>query len=1219
MDKSDNPEDIAVIETTAEVSPEIIPQDTTEEVPESIDFSKLKEQQSKSDDYIESETRLIKNIIDSISKDKNPEKQNETELTIDSPEEILSSYIPKLLEKDLSTEDISTLITNSGVDRTQIIAWLDKFRNSSNDNISEIDKINQDKAKAERQLLIEKRKNIFSKIFRSDERKTLSQEIKNLNSSGQDKKLELSEKQNRIDKVEGMLANLDTLRLELVTESINKLLSTVSESCLGLKEEILSPENIRSLNEELIKKVVTPELDKLISNGNIKEEGTIGYTEALLDYLGDLNASYSIEGESDEDRKARNSRSSKVHSYNATITETGRPLLEMLNRCSPDDNYKKSLNIMINSMITEKFNNIADQFKSNDEINKIIKNIIDKYIYDSGYQPRDEVAPNYGLNINKIPIESLCKDNLLRWQILKESILSADLIPKEAFDNAENLIINRLTNEALLPGGHESENGTQAAVRMFELGNLNAIKSIFSYIEIIGSGHTSTSALNTMRALISNGSIEELDNIKKSLPADKQAIFDVIVNEDSYMNKYIRDGSSNPYNDCILIREGKKTVVKEKLAGILGEDSSLDHNKIHSFYYGFDESIEIIESFMKSKDKVQEIIINSKLNFWKDGASGILLSEFENPKNGNPSEFPKRILQEGLNILDEKYLSVIDQIFESRTFKDSNFERRAFLDGLLLLNSKEDGKVVLETILNAYKGSKEDPRRMRRIFKSLAVLDSFDEYSFESPKSEDIDVIKKDLSILETDLQSAPDKDSRRIIKNRIDSLNVKLQNITGLKGIEDVLITKVIETACRELNLPEKYQAKIAEKIDVLLSNGVLEIVPALAGNYEQKGYDKVKDLLTVITSHIVEGDFKTWRYSHEMSDTQLAGLSDEQKIFWINNDEPVSQEIEMSADETEKRNDELKTAQSIINNAKQHILEFNPNFDFSKRRHDELNYQIKELTDMIKASTNDEEKKSYIKQKKSLQTEALLIGGIIEFENANPESYDKSNIIARGQEIYNQINELEIPLAGTDIEQLKKIFTVGDIKKVTAYETDDPMVLLRVGTEPQETCQSWRGGGYNECLLSYVADSNKKVLNVTDSNGNIIARSIIKLTKQKDNSDLELASETKTLLVEKPYTLLSNPELYKVMFRLLLKKAEGLSATITLGSGFNEDEQKILEEEAAVFGYEIKNGTYDVYIPESLNQAEYSDMLGGKIENFNRYSTVEAIKISKKPLAQA
>ena len=220
---------------------------------------------------------------------------------------------------------------------------------------------------------------------------------------------------------------------------------------------------------------------------------------------------------------------------------------------------------------------------------------------------------------------------------------------------------------------------------------------------------------------------------------------------------------------------------------------------------------------------------------------------------------------------------------------------------------------------------------------------------------------------------------------------------------------------------------------------------------------------------------------------------------------------------------------------------------------------------------------------------------------------------MLAQAKELHEKITELKLPLAGLDLEQIAKIFTVGEIKSVTAYESDDPMTLLKVGVEPQETCQSWRSGGFNECLLAYVADSNKKVLNVADENGRIVARSIVKLTKQREENDMESKTQRRTLLVEKPYSLLQDAEVYRAFVRALLMKAQGLDAAITFGKGFDEETLEVFEEEARAVGYGMDERKLDIFIPQSMNAYEYSDTLGGKISSFNRYRPLEANTFEK------
>ena len=168
-----------------------------------------------------------------------------------------------------------------------------------------------------------------------------------------------------------------------------------------------------------------------------------------------------------------------------------------------------------------------------------------------------------------------------------------------------------------------------------------------------------------------------------------------------------------------------------------------------------------MEPLLKARSEVEKVIVDSKLNVWTQSADK-LLAALVNPKYGESVAFPKRIAQEGLGISDEKMLAVMDHIFAAKTFKGSGFEREAFLDGLVLLNSKEDGKAVLETLLTAYRGSRDDPKRMRRIFQLLSTLEGFSEYGFATPNPDEASRIQQEILSLQNQSTQVTDKAEKK-------------------------------------------------------------------------------------------------------------------------------------------------------------------------------------------------------------------------------------------------------------------------------------------------------------------------------------------------------------------------------------------------------------------------------------------------------------------------
>jgi hypothetical protein len=168
----------------------------------------------------------------------------------------------------------------------------------------------------------------------------------------------------------------------------------------------------------------------------------------------------------------------------------------------------------------------------------------------------------------------------------------------------------------------------------------------------------------------------------------------------------------------------------------------------------------------------------------------------------------------------------------------------------------------------------------------------------------------------------------------------------------------KVVEVACRRLNLPKEYRGKIENNLEELLKGGLFKIVSSLAGNYQRKNEPEVQELLRKIFMHIIDRNFQSWRYSHERSRVQLDGLTEEQKKFWKANIEPITIDVELSEEEKGRREAGWKAVQQMIRNAKEHILKLQPDFDFSRERVQILDAKVQELTKQIKSATSEDEK---------------------------------------------------------------------------------------------------------------------------------------------------------------------------------------------------------------------------------------------------------------------
>ncbi|MBU2100931.1 hypothetical protein KKA23_02325 [Patescibacteria group bacterium] len=1158
---------------------------------------------------IESKTKTVQQIFSLL--ERRPEDKTETskKRIINNPEEILEEIKDNLSKIENQTiNDISKVLIASESETQSIQSWLATDKNEVQSLVSEKENLETKINKLSTQLTEEEQKNFFAKLFHKKKREEISAQSRETSKQITQKDALLEEKRFRTNQIKSTIQELSIKQQELAFNTAEQLFQDVVEKHKQLKEKLTSPMVKQDLNADLIAKRILPELEKLQAEKKITKEDTEEYIDLLK-----IQLAKGFQSDWNDPIERREAIKAHMERLNELNRKSKFNLRDISYRVSSegaevaDNYYDKIFDFLLQAMTKKQIEQLRDTLNDSlgPKLQERIIEITEEIIY-----PSDNWQPL--LDLNKLHINDFDKlDGLERWQIVKNFVEPSNIIPREIFAHVEKIIIQRLFNEQLFPGGRESWSGTTAAGKICQLGNPEALPLMLRHIEASGSGHTNNAVVYAMEKLLKESNPIELQQVLESLPKSKRILLETLVNENSYMTRFGRIHSH--YHTCNLLQDGDFTIAKEQLTKILDEGKEFDEEKLKDFYLSNTEDApEILVSLLKARAEVEKIIINSKLDIWTQ-SSDKLLAALVNPRNGESVTFPKRITQEGLRISDEKMLGVIDHIFATKTFKRSGFEREAFLDGLILLNSKENGKIVLETLLSVYRGTKNDPARIRRIFQLLSTLDSFGEYDFATPNQDKINKIDIEINDLQNQYSQTQDKIERKKIKNRIETLNNNLQNLIGLKGIDDVMRQKVAEVACRRLELPQEYQDKIKNNFEELLKSGVFEIVPSLTGKYEEKNEIEVKNLLKTITAHIIEGDFKSWRYAHERSEMQLADLTKEQKDFWKETLEPVIIEVELSENERSRRADELKAAQEIIKNAKEHILDSQPNFDFSKKRAQSLTTKVNELTEKIKFSISEDEKKQLAIEKRTVQAEATLINRVLEIENETPKSFTREKLLTQTKELQERIEELNLPLAGLDIEQIEKIFTVGDIKSITAYESDDPLTLLKVGIEPQETCQSWRSGGFNECLLAYVADSNKKVLNIANDEGKIVARSIIKLTNQKEINDFESKTQRKTLLVENPYSLLPNAEVYRAFIRALLIKAQGLNASITFGKGFDESIIKVFKEEARVFDYGMNESELDVFIPHSLNKYEYSDTLGGKISWFNRYHQLKAITFEK------
>ncbi len=1039
------------------------------------------------------------------------------------------------------------------------------------------------------------------------------------------------------DSVQSSLESLDRSLIESVFRNI-------TECYERSKNQFLTPERKTEYNEYLIQHRLIPDIAAVEKERHITiaSEDRKNMIAAVRD---GLSTGFNLGWNANEEaRQKAHENGKQFHDIckkypEAFDLDEVADFFSIRREGVPDRHYDTAIRLIFEDVIAKKVGEATEHFKHlvrNPEVAHIIDSVsagILDHQTSASYSVRYSWRTGNGrYNLETVPINEITDNSeaFVRWEAInQDSEVAATL--KKYMPGVEQKLIKNLYNNALVPGGYESWPGTYAASIMRQINSPEAIPLLVKHMEVAGVGHTTAHVVHVVERLLENTDPQERAAVLKQMSPTDQRLVLAMQDKRSGINRFGFGMGGDAYLVCGLFARGARTITREEILKMLDATHKYDESTLHDYYLG-DEHAEnqewVMEELMARRSETEHLIIESRLTTWGQTADK-LLANLVNPRYGSSEAFPKRIVAEGLGIDDPKILTLIEQIMASKGFVKSGFERTRFTDGLLLLNAhQEQGAADLKTILAAYRGSKDDPQRVRRIFQMLGSLENFASYGLAVPSAEEIAAIETKLADLQAQLAGSLAKDERKKVVSSIRAVELELQNIKGLKGIEDALINRLAQEGCLKLNLPLEYQDRIKENLEELMANGIFEIIPTLAATYEHKNLPDVKELLSEITKHIIDGDFKRWRYTHERSQELLAGLSVEESARWQENLPPVKLEVSVTTSEMEQRNAQLAAVKEHFANAKAHILEVKPDFDFSDTKVATLEQKIEMLTQQIMSAKDDAARKSFGKEKADLQNQVILVRGMRFIDTVDPAHFDPQEIIARANEAKNKAEMLGIPMAVLDLEQVSKTFTVKEIKGVVAYESDDPLTLLRVGVEPSETCQSWRKGGYNECLLAYVADSNKKLINVADSEGRIIARSVIKLTHQKIREGED--AQQRTILVEPPYTLLFDSNVFRAYARILLEKARQIGSAITFGGGKgevllsgsrgstalleNETLMGIFVQEARAAGFSAKHREVSIYIPRSKNKFEYSDTLGGKLTSFSYYVRRSAVVFENK-----
>lgn len=739
-------------------------------------------------------------------------------------------------------------------------------------------------------------------------------------------------------------------------------------------------------------------------------------------------------------------------------------------------------------------------------------------------------------------------------------------------------IVHKRLMQNLYDGGYESWPGSQAAWTFARIKDPRALPGLIGHLRMFGAGHTSAVVVGAIREISQNPiSEEDLETVENYMgEPDRSIINEWYRRPDTIIGRLVEEGdhyqiASIINNATAYLAYGRLVTLAEDI--VRAEGKEIDQDTARAYFYGNfewakEQTEKIDHILLQNLDRVRLLMASSKFSDWRTAVPGIF-NELVSPENGDFFAFPQLIGREGLHLSSES-LAKLEKLYGSRDLQKGVLARGSFAEGLLFLSSKENGKEIMEEILAVTPLSREDPSRIRAIFRMMQILDRFGIFQF-NPKG--------------------------------------------SLREIISDLRHKVVGAVQEKMQLGFNEVPVLEENLDVLLETGLFEIVPSLLVRYQEQNKEKVAELIREVGRHIILGDFVEWRNSLETAGKQMEILSDDKRQAWLQPTEEIRVQIAIKREE-EARQGAVDAIKRIAAEAKAHILELYK-LDFSYKRMEELRQTSKRLIEELKKEGSLESKKDLGIQKRAIDQELQIIEGFSSLDSLDSGQFDSIRVLEMISKIKNALNALQgMDQPKQDLDQIGEVLTtqreLSTVEDLRAYDSDDPYALLKIGVEPRETCQSWRKGSHNYCLPAYVADANKRVLNVESQRGEVLGRSVIKLTHILGENEEKIPA----ILLEPIYTTSELPHIYKAIIKLALKKAQSIGAVLVVANEIevntgtdNKRTIPLLSREAEKNQLPIQTKGVEIFIPQSANAYEYSDTLGGDISYFDRYQPIKAL----------
>jgi hypothetical protein len=368
-----------------------------------------------------------------------------------------------------------------------------------------------------------------------------------------------------------------------------------------------------------------------------------------------------------------------------------------------------------------------------------------------------------------------------------------------------------------------------------------------------------------------------------------------------------------------------------------------------------------------------------------------------------------------------------------------------------------------------------------------------------------------------------------------------------------------------------------------------ICDVLIRLISVYRQKKYSGGMELIRRMIERLREDSYRSYRYEHERAGEQLSALG------WI---DPWRKNLYRA-----KHVGDISGVESIL----RALRELAPLLrrQFRDIFQEEDWWSFESLQDVYTASVRaireartKADKEDAIRVKNRVSGAYRILQSIGELERLDVDGFlglpEILGTLRRECGNYSMFQDL--------IQEVESIYRSSSdlrkrIERIVIQETDDLYDLLNVGMRPVLTCQRWtEPTEYNEALLSFVLDANKKLFLVSVGASMIVARVIVRLLKLPVGEEQCIPM----ILVERPYSIRWSEEIAYALLQVLIEKAEnvasqsaGVCALAFSKNDRSSDLWRILKRKVLEAGMRARTYVGNMKLEPSINAYEYSDAL--------------------------